>query len=77
MISREQPANGRNAIQGVMQAVAYLGDRSHYYVSVEGRDKPLSVAAQEVDASLSHHLERGAAVWLSWADEALILLPRQ
>jgi spermidine/putrescine ABC transporter ATP-binding subunit len=76
-ITREQPANGRNAIQGVMQAVAYLGGRSHYYVSVEGHDKPLAVAAQEVDTSLSHYLERDAAVWLSWADEALILLPRQ
>jgi spermidine/putrescine transport system ATP-binding protein/putrescine transport system ATP-binding protein len=76
-ITREQPANGRNAIQGVMQAVAYLGGRSHYYVSVEGHDKPLAVAAQEVETSQSQHLDRDAAVWLSWADEALILLPRQ
>ncbi len=75
-ISEERPANGRSAVQGVMQAVAYLGDRSHYYVSVEGSDKPLAVAAQEVDASLGQSLERDAAVWLSWADDALILLPR-
>jgi hypothetical protein len=59
-----------------MQAVAYLGNRSRYHVSVEGSDKPLAVAAQEVDASLSQYLERDAAVWLSWADDALILLPR-
>jgi spermidine/putrescine transport system ATP-binding protein/putrescine transport system ATP-binding protein len=59
-----------------MQAVAYLGDRSHYYVSVEGSDKPLAVAAQETSASLGGHLERDAAVWLSWADDALIVLPR-
>ncbi len=75
-ISREQPANGRSAVQGIMLAVAYLGDRSHYYVSVEGSDKPLAIAAQEVDASLGQSLERDAAVWLSWADDALILLPR-
>jgi len=75
-ISGQQPANGRSAVQGAMQAVAYLGDRSHYYVSVEGRDKPLAVAAQEVDASRSHSLDREAVVWLSWADDALIVLPR-
>ena len=75
-ISEEQPANGRSAVQGVMQAVAYLGDRSHYYVSVEGGEKPLAVAAQEAGASLGQPLERDAAVWLSWADDALILLPR-
>jgi ABC-type Fe3+/spermidine/putrescine transport system ATPase subunit len=75
-ISAEQPADGRSAVQGIMKAVAYLGDRSHYYVSVEGNDKPLAVAAQEVDASLGQSLERDATVWLSWADDALILLPR-
>jgi spermidine/putrescine ABC transporter ATP-binding subunit len=75
-ISTEQPANGRSAVQGVMKTVAYLGDRSHFYVSVKGTDKPLAVAAQEVDASLDQSLERDAAVWLSWADDALIVLPR-
>ena len=75
-ISKERPVNGRSAVQGVLKTVAYLGDRSHYYVSIEGSNKPLAVAAQEVDASLGQSLERDAAVWLSWADDALILLPR-
>ena len=75
-LSAERPANGRSAVQGVMKTVAYLGDRSHYYVAVEGSDKPLAVAAQEIDAALGESLERGAAVWLSWADDALIVLPR-
>jgi len=76
-ISREQPVNGRSAVQGVMKTVAYLGDRSHYHVSVKGSDKPLAVAAQEVDASLSEYLQLDADVWLSWADDALILLPQE
>ena len=75
-ISGERPGNGRSAVQGILQAVAYLGDRSHFYVSVEGSDKPLAVAAQEASASLGGDLERDAAVWLSWADDALIVLPR-
>jgi len=75
-ISAERLANGRSAAQGVMKTASYLGNRSHFYVAVEGREKPLAVAAQDVDASLGQHLESEAAVWLSWADDALIVLPR-
>ena len=76
VISADRPGQGRTAVQGVMQAAAYLGDRSHYYVSIDGAEKPLAVAAQEVDASLGQSLENDAKVWLSWADDALVLLPR-
>lgn len=76
VISNARPAKGNSAAQGIMQAAAYLGDRSHYYVSLSGVEKPLAIAAQEVDASLSESLERDTKVWLSWADDALILLPK-
>ena len=32
-----------------MKAAAYLGDRSHCYVSVEGLEKPLAIATQETE----------------------------
>jgi hypothetical protein len=41
---------------------------------VDGCEKPLAVAA--VEASEEKPLDRESTVWLSWADEALILLPR-
>lgn len=76
IIGQDRPDKGRASVQGVMQTAAYLGDRSHYYVSVDGVDKPLAVAAQEIDSTLSQSLESDAKVWLSWADDALVLLPR-
>ena len=35
-----------NNLQGRLTARAYLGDRNHYYVEVDGLEKPLAVAAQ-------------------------------
>ncbi len=73
-LSKERLADGQNAVQGVIKAAAYLGDRSHFYVSVEGCDKPVAVAAQEIQMSAGQSLDRDSAVWLSWADDSVVLL---
>ncbi len=73
-LSKERRTNGQNAVQGVIKSAAYLGDRRHFYVSVQGCDKPLAVAAQDVQTSAGQSLNRDSAVWLSWADDAVILL---
>lgn len=75
-LSSERGPDGGNAVQGVVKAAAYLGDRSHFHVSVDGSDEPFAVAAQEAEASLTQSLDTGAAVWLTWPDDALIVLPR-
>ena len=73
-LSRERRRDDRNAVQGVIKTAAYLGDRSHIYVSVEGCDKPLAVAAQEGQTSPGQSLDSETSVWLSWPDEAVVLL---
>jgi spermidine/putrescine ABC transporter ATP-binding subunit len=73
-LSKDRPANGRSAVEGVIKTAAYLGDRSHFYVSVAGCDKPVAVAAQEVQVSVGQSLDRDTPVWLSWDDEAVVLL---
>ncbi|MDH3378402.1 MAG: ABC transporter ATP-binding protein [Gammaproteobacteria bacterium] len=74
-LSYESSSDGRCSVQGEMKTAAYLGDRSHIYVTVDGCEKPLSVAAQEVESSSGQPIERGSEVWISWADESLVLLP--
>ena len=74
-LSFAQPANGGQAVQGEVGAAAYLGDRSHYYVRLPGCDKPIAVAAQNMDRAHDTHGTTARAVWLSWADDAFILLP--
>ena len=69
------PADASHGVRGRVAAAAYLGDRSHFYVEIDGLDSPLAVAAQNVDESLAAHREAGSEVWLSWRDEAVVLLP--
>ncbi len=66
---------GRITVKGKLKTSAYLGNRSHFYVSVDGCKKALAVAAHEVELSSGQSLERGSEVWLSWAEESLVLLP--
>jgi spermidine/putrescine transport system ATP-binding protein/putrescine transport system ATP-binding protein len=65
----------KNAIKGVLKAAAYLGDRSHYFVKVEGLERPIAVAAQNVDRSIEGWLSSGEAVRISWNESSLVLLP--
>jgi len=68
--------DGGNAVQGIVKAAAYLGDRSSFHIGVDGSDKPFTVSTQEAEASRTQSLEIGTAVWITWPDEALIVLPR-
>jgi spermidine/putrescine transport system ATP-binding protein/putrescine transport system ATP-binding protein len=75
VLSRNRAADGAQSIAGVLKTAAYLGDRSQFYVLLQGDDKPLAVAAQETD-STDYRFERDSPVWVSWREEALILLPK-
>jgi spermidine/putrescine ABC transporter ATP-binding subunit len=66
---------GRQSVAGSIAAAAYLGDRSHYFVKVEGLDRPFAVAAQNVDRSVEGWLSAGIAVRIGWSEDALVLLP--
>ena len=74
-LSEQSGTNGRCSAKGELKTMAYLGDRSHYYVAVDGREKSLAVASQEVESFSGQPLGRGSVVWLSWSDESLVLLP--
>ncbi len=75
-VSVERPAEGTNAIRGRFAAMSYLGDRSHYFVEVDGLDKRISVASQN---DLQHlvavgQLDYGAEIWLTWAPAGAVIL---
>jgi len=68
-------SGGINSVEGELITSAYLGDRSHFYVSVKDCEKPFAVATHEIELPAGQSLGRGKKVWLSWADESLVLLP--
>ena len=73
-LTHAKPDNGFYCVSGRIQTTAYLGDRSHYYVTVEGREQPLAVAAQNID-SASDLSSTNQQVWVSWSKNAFVLLP--
>jgi spermidine/putrescine transport system ATP-binding protein/putrescine transport system ATP-binding protein len=62
-----------NSVQGSVASVAYLGERSHYAISVSGLDEPVFVAGQNA-AQASRHAP-GDVVYLSWSPADLVVLP--
>ena len=66
-----------NAVRGRMGPSAYLGDRSHFYVYLEGRSEPVSIALPNLAKSLERVGGAGQEVWLTWSDQAAVLLPRE
>jgi spermidine/putrescine ABC transporter ATP-binding subunit len=75
VLSTTPITSGQASIAGELNTSSYLGDRSHFYVSVNGCDNPFAVATHEIESASDEPLERGREVWLSWAEESLILLP--
>jgi spermidine/putrescine ABC transporter ATP-binding subunit len=59
-------------VRGTVATAAYLGERSHYMVRVEGLAEPIAVATQNVGKS--QVLAPGDVVHLSWAPDALVAL---
>lgn len=76
-ISFQKPNVMHNVVEGSIQAAAYLGDRSHFYVSVDGRDAPVAVASQNAQRQMEAiDADRHDPVWLTWDEESALLLNR-
>jgi spermidine/putrescine ABC transporter ATP-binding subunit len=70
----EAPGEAMNVVQGRMGPAAYLGDRSHLYVYLVGRDEPVAVAMQNAGRSAVGIDRIDQPVWLSWDEDAIVLL---
>ncbi len=70
----EAPGEGANIIEGRMGPAAYLGDRSHFYVFLPGREQPVAVAMQNMERSAARLAASDQPVWLSFSGESVVLL---
>ena len=73
----DRPTTAGNVVEGVIGNEAYLGDRSHYYITVKGTERRIAVAYQNMTRSLDNSDVRGRTVWLSWPVESAVLLPTE
>ncbi len=68
-----RPDSG-NTVRGVIDSTAYLGDRSHHFVKVEGVDTPLIVSVPNLDSDAVEGGPRAGEVWLNWSRRSVVLL---
>ncbi|MFZ1725521.1 MAG: ABC transporter ATP-binding protein [Albidovulum sp.] len=66
---------GPNRIAGRIASVSYLGDRSHYLVTVQGLDAPVVIYSSG-PAATAAEVEVGAEVTLSWSAENALIFGR-
>jgi len=65
-----------NSIKGAVTAAAYLGERSHYNIAVDGLKESVSVAAQNTGKIVTHGHALGDIVHMSWPTDAVVVLPK-
>ena len=56
-----------------MDAAAYMGDRSQFYVRISGVEKPVAVSIQNRGQPKLLGEGHQGQVWLSWPDDAIVL----
>ena len=74
LLSPERPQAGGNVVEGSLADIAYLGERSHFFVRLPGVEKPVAVSAQTRVSGWLSEADKGRPVWLAWSDDALVLL---
>ena len=70
----ELPTGSSNVVEARMGPAAYLGDRSHYHVYLEGREQPVAVAVQNIEGPSVQSLSPDQPVWLSFSSKSVVLL---
>jgi len=73
-VSMTKPPGSRGTARGVVDASIYLGERRNFYVSIQGKDKPLAVSCQNEVLLGTSGIGQGCHVWVSWNDESLVVL---
>ncbi len=76
-ISFARPEQTFNTVKGRMGPSAYLGDRSHFYIHIEGRESPVSVALQNLTGVLDQMYKTDREVWLTWSSDSAVMLPME
>ncbi len=74
MLTPDRPETGRNLVEGELADIAYLGERSHFFVRLPGAEKPVAVSAQNHVSGWLSEADKGRPVWLTWAEDAIVLL---
>jgi putrescine transport system ATP-binding protein len=72
-VSKDNPDNDDVCVEGVVDDLGYLGNRSLYRIKL-GSGKIVQVSSQNRRRSVTRFLEWGDKVWLSWRPRSAVVL---
>lgn len=72
-IARPGSGSRTGSVEGVVSTSAYLGDRTHVYVSISDATEPVLVAIQNLQDGTIVPGEANSALSLSWSESAVLL----
>ncbi|MEM7076013.1 MAG: ABC transporter ATP-binding protein [Pseudomonadota bacterium] len=75
-ISNEKP-DGALSVEGRLSNVAYLGERSHHYIQVPGKEEPVAVSTTNFARDSGGSESGDAPVWLSWSPDSVVILEQE
>jgi len=72
-LSTSKPEGASFMAAGRVQNMAYLGERSHYLIEMDGVDGHVAVSSQNETPGATTY-EMGSDIWLNWQSEAVVVL---
>ena len=72
-LTDDKPEGDGQMVQGQLRNSSYLGERSHFYVAIDGVDRPVAVSAQNRTRFAPDPTDE-RPVWLNWSDDAIVVL---
>ncbi len=74
VLSEAKP-DAPHAVSGEISAAAYLGERSHYYVKIDGKDDPVAVSTPNLKREGNDaQAPTGGRLWLSFSPDSIVIL---
>lgn len=74
VLAQERPEGIRNLMVGTVLTTTYLGERRQHYVRIDGIADPVAVSIPNQRRNGQSDLSQGQKVWLSWSDDAYVVL---
>jgi len=72
-----KPKQDSRIIEGIVENISYLGERSHYYVKIDGLLKSVSVSSQNVNrAQINQLINDNKKVWVTFDSDSIIMIKK-
>ena len=72
-----KPEQDSGIMEGIVENISYLGERSHYYVKIDELSKLVSVSTQNVNrAQINQLIRDNKKVWITFDSDSLIVIKK-